>query len=338
MNIALIGYKKHFDNNSGAGISKYMYNISKSLLKIRDINYNIKVVPFSNRYSYFFALSSEILKNYNIVHNLTHGPTLPFKKNGRILLTTVHDFRLIFNYRFLTGKTLEEKILSSFWGPLGSKLALHSDYLIANSTLTKEDAIKLGFSKENIFVINLGIDNKFSLKGIKKAKKDFKIGYLGGSDLVNLAKCFSTSITDNDIYLSLWGGSSTEKKLFAIAAKDKRILLNGFAPEDKKVSIYDSFSVFISLSRYEGFGFPILEAQARGIPVIIYKDAKIPEEVKKFCIPAKDEFKMLELAKKIKENGYNEKLRKKATDYARSFTWEKCARETIDAYIKILKK
>ncbi len=337
MNIALIGYKKHFDNNSGAGISKYMYNIGKSLLKIRDINYNIKVVPFNNRYSYFFALSSEILKHYNLVHNLTHGPTLPFNKNGRILVTTVHDFRSIFNYRFLAGKTLEEKILSSFWGPLGSKLALHSDYLITNSTLTKEDAIKLGFSKENIFVTNLGIDNKFSLKGIKKVKKDFKIGYLGGSNLVNLAKCFSTSITDNDIYLSLWGRSSTENRLFSIAAKDKRVLLNGFAPEDKKVGIYDSFSVFISLANYEGFGFPILEAQARGIPVIIYKDAKIPKEVKKYCIPARDEFEMLEISKKIKENGYNEKLRKKAMEYARGFTWKKCAKETLEVYKKVLK-
>ena len=37
MDIALIGYRKHFNNNSGTGISKYMYNISKSLLKIRDI-------------------------------------------------------------------------------------------------------------------------------------------------------------------------------------------------------------------------------------------------------------------------------------------------------------
>ena len=337
MNVALMGYKNHFNNNVGTGISKYMYSISKSLLKIRNTDYNIKIVPFSNRYNYFFALNSKTLKNYDILHNLTYGPTLPFNKNGRIFITTVHDFRSILDYKFLSGKNLEEKILSSFWGPLGSRLALFSDYLIANSTLTKADAIKLGFSKENIFVTNLGIDNKFSLKGIKKAKKDFKIGYLGGSDLVNLAKCFSTSITDNDIYLSLWGRSSTEKKLFAIAAKDKRILLNGFAPEDKKVIIYDSFSVFISLSKYEGFGFPILEAQARGIPVIIYKDAKIPEEVKKFCIPARDEFEMLEIAKKIKESGYNEKLRIKMKKYARSFTWDRCAKDTLKVYQRVLK-
>ena len=80
-----------------------------------------------------------------------------------------------------------------------------------------------------------------------------------------------------------------------------------------------------------------LRAQARGIPVIIYKDAKIPEEVKKFCIPARDEFEMLELAKKIKESGYNEKLRIKMKTYARSFTWEKCAKDTLKVYQRVLK-
>lgn len=336
MNVALMGYKNHFNNNVGTGISKYMYSISKSLLKIRNTDYNIKIVPFSNRYNYFFALNSKTLKNYDILHNLTYGPTLPFNKNGRIFITTVHDFRSILDYKFLAGKNLEEKILSSFWGPLGSRLALFSDYLIANSTLTKADAIKLGFSKENIFVTNLGIDNKFSSGSINNAKKDFKIGYLGGSDLLNLTKCFNTSVTDHDIYLSLWGRSSTENKLFAIASKDKRIVLNGFIPENKKVEVYDSFSVFISLTKYEGFGFPILEAQARGIPVIIYKDAKIPKEVKKYCIMAKDEFEMFELAKKIKGRGYNNDLRIKMMKYARSFTWEKCARETLEVYKKVL--
>ena len=38
----------------------------------------------------------------------------------------------------------------------------------------------------------------------------------------------------------------------------------------------------------------------------------------------------------LKENGYNEKLRKKATEYAQSFTWEKCALNTFKVYKKVL--
>ena len=39
----------------------------------------------------------------------------------------------------------------------------------------------------------------------------------------------------------------------------------------------------------------------------------------------------------LKENGYNKNKRKKAIEYARTFTWEKCARETLEVYKNVLK-
>ena len=47
---------------------------------------------------------------------------------------------------------------------------------------------------------------------------------------------------------------------------------------------------------------------------------------------------MAQIIENIKENGYNEKSRKRATEYARSFTWEKCAMETLEVYKKVLEK
>ncbi|MEM3265162.1 MAG: group 1 glycosyl transferase, partial [Thermoplasmata archaeon] len=76
--------------------------------------------------------------------------------------------------------------------------------------------------------------------------------------------------------------------------------------------------------------------QARGLPVIIYKYGKIPKEVRKYCFEAESPEHMAQIIEELKENGYNEKLRKKATEYARSFTWEKCAKETLEIYKKIL--
>ncbi len=46
---------------------------------------------------------------------------------------------------------------------------------------------------------------------------------------------------------------------------------------------------------------------------------------------------MAQIIEDLKKNGYNEKLRRKATEYARSFTWERCARETLEVYKKILR-
>jgi len=60
--------------------------------------------------------------------------------------------------------------------------------------------------------------------------------------------------------------------------QNERIKFIGFAPEEKIVDIYDSFDVFVFPILYEGFGMPIIEAQSRGLPVIIYKYGKIPKK------------------------------------------------------------
>ena len=49
----------------------------------------------------------------------------------------------------------------------------------------------------------------------------------------------------------------------------------GFAPEEKLVSIYDSFDAMVFPTLYEVFELPILEAQSREIPVIVYKMEKL---------------------------------------------------------------
>ena len=74
------------------------------------------------------------------------------------------------------------------------------------------------------------------------------------------------------------------------------------------------------------------------MPVIIYKYGKIPKEVRKYCFEAESPEHMAKIIENLKENGYNEKQRKMATEYARSFTWKKCAKETLEVYKKIHNK
>ena len=71
--------------------------------------------------------------------------------------------------------------------------------------------------------------------------------------------------------------------------------------------------------------------------MIIYKYGKIPKEVRRYCFEAESPEHMAQIIEELKENGYNEKERKKAIEYARSFTWEKTAKETLEAYEKVLR-
>jgi len=63
---------------------------------------------------------------------------------------------------------------------------------------------------------------------------------------------------------------------------------------------------------------------------------KIPKEVRKYSFEAESPEHMAQIIEELKENGYNEKERKKAMEYARSFTWEKTAKETLNVYKKVL--
>ena len=284
----------------------------------------------------FYKFESEIIHitNFRLLY--------PIKRNrDSIIIVTAHDFQPLLYPEFSYGanSSLNTKIwfLLVKWG---LRELLKADYLLCNSSQTKEEAVKLGFDKNRLFVTSLGIDKRFMQHiDAKKNNNKFIVGYVGAMrKRKNLAFGINAAnaIKSKDIFFDIWGKKEFEYGYLASISKNKNINFKGFAPEEKIVNIYDSFDAFIFPSYHEGEGLPILEAQSRGLPVIIYKYAKIPKEVRKYCFEATSPEHMAQIIEHLKENGYNEKLKKKATAYARSFTWEKCARETLIMYNNII--
>ena len=95
-------------------------------------------------------------------------------------------------------------------------------------------------------------------------------------------------------------------------------------------------SAFVFPSLYEGFGIPILEAFASKVPVICSKNSSLPEVGGDAALYFEDN-NAEDMANKIKEIITNETLRqehiKKGLEQIKKFSWEKCAKETLD-YIK----
>ncbi|MFP3203098.1 MAG: glycosyltransferase [Sulfolobus sp.] len=105
----------------------------------------------------------------------------------------------------------------------------------------------------------------------------------------------------------------------------------GPAPDEKLVEIYDSFDAFFFPTKEEGFGLPIVEAQARGVPVIVFKDARIPEEACNYCIRINEEFPQIDYIKSFKEK-YNDTLRK----YASKFSLGISVKNILNSYVSIM--
>ena len=169
-----------------------------------------------------------------------------------------------------------------------------------------------------------------------------RIGYIGSlayhKNVIFVLKA-AEILKDQDAYrFQVYGNGIEYKALldYKSSHRLKNVEFMGFAQESRMAQTYDGFDIFMFPSLYEGFGMPILEAQARGLPVITYKYGKIPEEVRKYCFEAKNEEHAAQIMCDLRDHGYNEKLKRKATAYACSFRWSKTAKSTQDVYREIL--
>jgi glycosyltransferase involved in cell wall biosynthesis len=345
--VGLIVYRNETLGFSATGSSfyRYPYELYSRTRHVGglEISRIESYVPMAGRgISLMLGMALHDVNRYDIVHNLDLAPVFPLRRDKCTLVSTAHDFQFIFDKKL--NKSFRGRSRDLIWSEiilrLSTKSLLSSDYIIAVSSLTKGDVVRLGYDKNRVFVVNVGVDERFFLpKKTKKAGREFVVGYLGAfhpRKNVPFAISAFNKIDGKGFSFEVWGKKSYDyDKAVDAAAGNKNIKFMGFAPDDRIVQIYDGFDAFVFPSLYEGFGMPIVEAMSRGVPVIINKHGKIPKEVRKYCFEAEDESHMAQIIEGLREKGYDDSLRKKATDYARSFTWRKCVDETIKVYRKI---
>ena len=114
------------------------------------------------------------------------------------------------------------------------------------------------------------------------------------------------------------------------------IILTGFVEEKDKEYIYRLADLFVYPSFYEGFGFPPLEAMSHGVPAITSNVSSLPEAVGDSAIMV-DPYDLDELANAIENVLTDDKLRdiliKKGFERIKKFSWQRCARETLETLI-----
>jgi len=199
--------------------------------------------------------------------------------------------------------------------------------------------LKKFFGREADAIINPGVDEKFRPLNVKKEK--LTLGFFANFSYRKNVKfaidTFKILKEKVDCKLILAGGElqTVYQRQYNVrelvkGLEDVEIL--GYIPDNKVVELYNSFDFFIFPSVYEGFGIPILEAQACGIPTIVLKDARIPSEVTEKAIkcstPEEAANKILEIWSSKEDY---ERIRKEGIEYAKRFSWD----NFVEGYIKI---
>lgn len=110
----------------------------------------------------------------------------------------------------------------------------------------------------------------------------------------------------------------------------------GHLPDPALVWLYRRARALLFPSKYEGFGLPLAEAMTLGCPVICSPISSLPEVTGDAALlPDQDPAAYLGAAERLlHDDALREELVRRGTARARLFTWDRCARETLEVYRK----
>ncbi len=120
----------------------------------------------------------------------------------------------------------------------------------------------------------------------------------------------------------------------AAALPEGSVVLPGRLPESAVPDLYRGAAMLLLPSRAEGFGLPVIEAMACGVPVIcsdLPVLREIADGVAVFCDP-NDPTAFAAAMAAMLDAPSNNSRRRLGIERARTFTWERAARQTVEAY------
>jgi alpha-1,3-rhamnosyl/mannosyltransferase len=113
----------------------------------------------------------------------------------------------------------------------------------------------------------------------------------------------------------------------------------GYVPAADLPIIYNGAYAFAYPSFYEGFGLPLIEAMASGLPILTSDRAAMPEIVGDVALkidPEDIEDITENLRRILLDDEFRQFAHVEGLAHSKQFTWEKCVDKTVEVYRKAL--
>jgi glycosyltransferase involved in cell wall biosynthesis len=159
-------------------------------------------------------------------------------------------------------------------------------------------------------------------------------------DYPTLVSAFGPVATDHpDVALVIVGGDGWGAGAFAAAVEASparsRIVRPGYLDDQDLATTLGGASVLAYPSRYEGFGFPPLQAMAAGVPVVTTAVGAIPEVVGDGALlvdPSDPDGLAAALSQVLAGGAEVDGLVARGRRRSAAFSWDACARGLADLY------
>lgn len=278
----------------------------------------------------------------------------PFVKGKKVV--TIHDmaFRVF-------PETVRKKTL--FFLKAIIKRSIHrADHIITVSEFSKQEIIRFyEVPQDKISVVPNGVDfKKFypekDKQKIENIKRKYNIFgeyflYLGTleprKNLVRLMEAYAKARKENQNfpYLVLAGGKGwmyTEifQKVEELNLKNN-IVFTGYIEDNDVPTLMSGAMAFCFLSLYEGFGMPVIEAMACGVPVLTSNSSSLKEIAEGVALLV-DETSIEDIKEGLTQlfimKGLREELARKGIFRVKKYSWEKVSETLMNIYIDLVRK
>jgi len=309
-------------------------------------NFRWKIMPFPRLWSQV-RLSAELVRGKptpDVIFEPAH--TIPIVHH-RKMVVTIHDLGFV---HFGELYTPLERLYHNFSLNYSAK---HAAKIITPSNYTKRDLIRhLPIDPRKISVIYHGFDKEKFRPATEKEREMalphgitppyiFFVGRLELKKNVDgMIEAYRLLREEKSVAHKLvlagrpgWGYEKIKEKINALPDEVRKDVIElGYVGERDYPILLKRADILFFPSWFEGFGLPVLEAMAAGVPVVASSQTSLPEIAGNGAILAKPS-KPLEMAAALSKLLHKSDFRKsqilKGRVRANSFSWRRAAKETL---------
>lgn len=280
---------------------------------------------------------------------LYHSPNFVLPNFSGRKVVTIHDLSTILYPQY------HPKSRTSFVNKAIENSVLHADHVITDTEFIRAQLINyFGINENRVTSVPLAASDDYRAytsteceKTLNELSLSYRHFFLFVStieprkNLNNLLDAMEKYSAKNYSFLPLvivggkgWNSEEIHNKIDRLQRKGVVKYL-GYIPKPSLVKLFSAAKALIFISHYEGFGLPVLEALQSGTPVITSKDSAMSEVVAGngvFVEPENVEDIEGAITFFASENEAFEGMRLSGMAHAKSFSWVKCAQETINVY------
>ena len=285
--------------------------------------------------------------------DLFHSPdfVLPPVRAAWAILT-VHDLS------FVRAPETATPQLRAYLNEVVPRSVARADRILADSESTRQDLIELyDVPPDKISVLYSGVSDRFypiqdeailyevrSRYGIGRRPYIFSVGTV--QPRKNYGRLVEALHRLGRLRLKLviaggkgWLDDPLYRQIEALGMEDQVQFL-GFVPDEDLPALYSAALVFAFPSLYEGFGLPVLEAMACGVPVITSSVSSLPEVAGNAALlvdPYDVDALTEALARVLDDESLRNDLINKGQLRVQGFSWTAAARQLRQHYAALLR-